>query len=68
MDWRVGSIQSLAAHQHFFVFKHFKMTSIDKNLGYKVVDLFKRIKFCTEYFLKKVVIAKVQRVEKRDGF
>ena len=68
MDWRVGSIQSLAAHQHFFVFKHFEMTSMDKSFGHKIVDLLGKIKFCNEYFLRKVVIAKAQRVEKRDSF
>ena len=52
----MGFNKSLAAHQNFFVFKHFKTISIDKSFGYKVVDLPKRIKFCTEYFLKKVVV------------
>ena len=53
---------------YFFVVKHFKTITIDKSFGYKVIDLPKRIKFCTKYFLKKMVVVKAQRVEKRDNF
>lgn len=64
----MGFNKSLAAHQNFFVFKHFKTTSIDKSFDYKVVDLPKRMKFYAKYFLKKMVVVKAQRVEKRDSF
>ena len=60
----MGFNKGLAAQPNFFVFKDFKTTSIDKSFGYKVVDLPKRIKFGIGYFLKKVVVVKVQRVEK----
>ena len=44
------------------------MIPIDKTFGYKVIDLLKQNKFCIGYFLRKVVVIKAQRVEKKDCF
>ena len=40
------------------VLKIFKMTSVDKMLSYKIIDLPKQNMFYTKYFSKNVVIFK----------
>ena len=64
-----GSIKAWHTKNSFNgVLKIFETTSIDKSFGYKVIQLPKPKQFYIEYFFKKVVVVKAQRVEKKDYF